>query len=129
MERFGHMPVPQIPGVHSPLKHTAVILFGVSHKSGILLGREEIVLGDLSVPMKILISPLLQIFQLLNNLFLTGVRKSKSGRVAIRLFILSKVVETGVAITSPARADSGSTFSKYRSTSSRERFRLYRSSP
>src|SRR5438132_14273906 len=67
VERLSHMPVPQIPGVYPALKHPPVILFGVSHEPGTLLSGEEIVLGNLSIPMKILISALLQIFQLLND--------------------------------------------------------------
>src|SRR5258706_11940382 len=103
VERLSHMPIPQIPGVHSALKHPPVILFSVSHEPGVLLSREEIVLGNLSIPVKILISPLLQISELLNDFFLAGLRKVKSDRVTVSLLILTKMIETRIAITSSPR--------------------------
>jgi hypothetical protein len=103
VERLSHMPVPQIPGVHSALKHPPVILFGVSHEPGILLSREVIVLGNLSIPVKILISPLLQISELLSDFVLAGLRNVESGRVSVSLLILSKMIETRVSIASSPR--------------------------
>src|SRR5258706_12010780 len=85
VERLSHMPIPQIPGVHSALKHPPVILFGVFHELGVLLSREEIVLGNLSIPVKILISPMLQISELLNDVVLAGLRNIESGCVTVSL--------------------------------------------
>ncbi len=104
VERLGHMPVPQIPRIHSPLKHSPVIFFCVSYEPGILFRREEIVLGDLSVPMKILIGTLLQISELPNHLFLAGLRKAETGGVTVSLLVPAKMIETRVAITSSLRA-------------------------
>ena len=88
------MPIPQIPGVHSALKHPPVILFGVSHEPGILLSREEIILGNSSIPVKILISPLLQVSELLNDLALAGLRQVESGSVTVSLLVITKMIET-----------------------------------
>src|SRR5436853_6555609 len=99
VERLSHVPISQVPGVHSALKHSPEIFFGVSYEPGVLFSREEIVLGDWSVPVEIVISPSLQIPELPNNSFLTGLRQIESGRVTIRLFDLAKMIETGVAIT------------------------------
>src|SRR5260370_38758868 len=56
MERLRHVPISQIPGVHSTLEHPAIILLGILDQPGVLLGRKELVLGDHAVPMDVFVS-------------------------------------------------------------------------
>ena len=97
------MPVAQIPCVHASLKHAPVVFFGISHEPGILLGGEEFVFGDAAVPMQVFKSPLLQILELPHHLFSTGLGKIEARRIAISLLVVSKMIETGIALASSPR--------------------------
>ena len=41
MQSLGHMPVPEIPGIDTPLEHAAIVFFRVFHKPGILHKLQE----------------------------------------------------------------------------------------
>ncbi len=101
IECLRHMAIAQVPGVHTALKHRAVILFSVLDQPCVLFRGEELILGDLPVPMHILVGSPLQILKLLHHIFLTGLREIESGGIAVGLLVLAKMIEAGVAITGP----------------------------
>jgi hypothetical protein len=84
--------------------------------------------GHPAIPVQVLVRALLQLSQLLSDLLLARLRKAESRRITVRLFVLSEMIEAGEAITSSLRGG-GIDFSRYRRTSARERFRLYKASP
>ena len=46
VEGVGHVAVAQVPGGRRVAEHRAVVLLGVGHQRGVLLGEEVLVLGD-----------------------------------------------------------------------------------
>ncbi len=53
IERAGHMAVSQIPRGDLSSVHLLVVLLGVAHQTSVLLGEEELVVGDPPVTPKI----------------------------------------------------------------------------
>jgi len=96
VQSFRHVAIPQIPSIHSAPKHGPVIFFCIADESGILLGGEELVLGDVSIPMQVFIGAALQINELLDHLPLAGLRHTETRGIAVRLFVLAEVIEAGV---------------------------------
>ena len=76
VERFGHVCVAKIPREHAPAEHRAVIVFGVLHESGILLGEEERVLREAPVPPDVLGRRSTQLDELLHDLPLARLGKA-----------------------------------------------------
>src|SRR5947209_19188015 len=46
---LGHMAITQVPGRNAPTEHSAVVLLGILCQPCILLGSENVTLGDLSI--------------------------------------------------------------------------------
>src|SRR6266404_8824785 len=102
IKRFRHMPITQVPGVHAALEHPAVVFFGVSNQSGILLRGKEVVLCDLTVPVQVFIGVSLNVRELLHDLVFARLRQIKSRCIAVFPLVLAEMIETRVTITRSA---------------------------
>ena len=103
IERARHVPVTEIPRRDLRSVHLLVVLLGVAHEPGVLLGKEELVVGDPTVTTEIGVGPPSQLDQLGHDLVLARDRTREREPVSVRLALTTDVVEAGVAVSGPAR--------------------------
>ena len=111
VERFGHMPVTQIPGRDAAAEHGAVILLGIPGQASVLLGKEEFVAGHAPVEVGKLAGAVLHFHQLPDRFVLAWFGDAARGLIAIDLRIVTKMIEAGIACRARL-APAGSTFSR-----------------
>ena len=99
VERLGHVPVAQVPALHPAAEHRPVVLLGVDHEPGVLLGEELPVRVDRPVPAR----HGLKLDELLYRLLLARLRACDAGLVRVDLRIAAELVEARVALPRPLR--------------------------
>ena len=104
VERVDHVLVPQVPGRHPAPEHRAVVLLRRLDRPGILLGVEQLVLGEQPVTPGVLHGVTLEVDELVDRLPFAGVAGPECCLVAVRLRVLAEVVEAGVALPCAGRS-------------------------
>jgi hypothetical protein len=102
-DRFHHVVVADVPGVHRPREHVAVILLGVDDQPGVLLGEKELVLRRDTVALfDQLVLALLELNELGNRLLLAALLDLEAGDVAVVLRVFPVMAEAAVAVAGAA---------------------------
>ena len=102
VERGGHVAVAEVPRRHLGAVHLLVVLLGVADEARVLLGEEELVLGDPAVAAQVCVRPAAQLDELGDDLVLARDRARVRERVAVRLPSRTDVVEAAVSLAGPA---------------------------
>jgi hypothetical protein len=97
LEGLGHVQVADIPRRMTAAEHRAVILFGVLRQPRILLGEKELLLGDAAVEVGVFTGAAFQIDKLLDDGVLARFDNTCRHRVAVRMRVAGKMIETRVA--------------------------------
>src|SRR2546430_15624283 len=96
---FGHVLIPQVPGLDSTAKHRAVISFGIEDKPRVLFGKEEFILRYSPIATGTVRCLTSQLYKLLDYFALTRFSQSKACRIAIGLCVFGEMLEARIAIT------------------------------
>ena len=99
----GHVLITEVPRLDAASEHRPVVLFGVSHEARVLRREEEVVGGDAAVAAGILHAAPLQREQLGDDLALARGTQSERRRVAVRLHLVTELIEARVADARAAR--------------------------
>ncbi len=92
-----HVPVAEVPGRDLGPVHLLVVLLGVTNEQRVLLGEEQVVLGDPAVPAEVGVPAATELEELRHDLVLAGQRAFVRECVAVRLTVDAEVVEARVA--------------------------------
>ena len=98
LERLAHVRVAQVPRRHRAAVHLPVVVLGVEHQPGVLLGEEVVVLREPPVLRQQLLPALAQVEQLLHDLLLARGRVVHRHRMAVVLALALEQVEAGVPL-------------------------------
>ena len=99
-ERVDHVAIAQVPRLGTPPEHRPVVRFGVPHQPRILLGIEEVVGRHSPIAARVLGPFVVELEQLRHDVAFTRRVQAETGRIAVLLHFLAKLIEAPVP---PAR--------------------------
>ena len=110
VERLDHVAVAQVPRRDVAAEHRAVVALGVLHQPRVLLGVEDVVLGERAARSPLLGGAPAQLDRAARPPPpRTAASSPRPVGIAVGLAVLAEVVEAGVALAARAAAASGST--------------------
>ena len=98
VERVRHVTVAQVPGRHLGAVHLLVVLLGVAHEERVLLGEEQLVLGDPAVSAEVRLAAPAELDQLCHHFVLARDRRLEREGIAVCLPVHAEVVEARVPL-------------------------------